>query len=131
MKEIRKTLPKLGSYVTLQSWMVKELDLHGDELLVYAIIYGFSQDGTSVYAGTTRYISWWLGKSKETILKILRSLRSKNLIARRKKPTSFAQPNRYYCDYWATITRYPAEAQQAILHNWADFSTSVFPPKSG
>ena len=35
---------KDGNYYVVQSFMVKELKLKGNELVVYAIIYGFSQN---------------------------------------------------------------------------------------
>ena len=31
------------NYINIQGWMRTDLDLKGNELLVYAIIYGFSQ----------------------------------------------------------------------------------------
>ena len=37
------------------------------------------------------------------------------------------KPSYYLCDYWATITRFPAADQEKILNNWANFSTAYFP----
>ena len=37
------------NYITIADWMIKDYDLTTRELLTYAIIYGFSQDGESVY----------------------------------------------------------------------------------
>ena len=36
---------KKDSYICIEAFMVNELKLSGTELIVYAIIYGFSQDG--------------------------------------------------------------------------------------
>ena len=33
-----------GTYITIQGWMRTDLKLSGNELIVYAIIYGFSQN---------------------------------------------------------------------------------------
>ena len=55
-----------GGYVVLQRFMVDELDLTGDELLAYAIIYGFCQDGVSACRCSRGYFAYWLGKSKTT-----------------------------------------------------------------
>ena len=33
------------NYILITGWMVNELKLKGSELFVYALIYGFSQDG--------------------------------------------------------------------------------------
>lgn len=39
------------SYVVLRPFMVEELGLKGSELVAYALIYGFSQDGESWFTG--------------------------------------------------------------------------------
>ena len=62
------------AYYTVQGWMREELGLSGNALAVYAIIYGFSQDGASEYAGSSRYLAEWLGCSKKTVLTVLASL---------------------------------------------------------
>lgn len=119
----------VGTYLTVQKWMVENFGLHGDELLIYAIIYGFSQDGKSCYTGSSKYLRFWTGKSKETVLNNLKSLRKKNLIARKRKPNNSGNPEFYVYDYWATITRYPEEDQETIIHKWAEFSTTCYPQK--
>ena len=35
---------KNENYLVIQGWMITELKLKGNELLIYAIIYGFSQN---------------------------------------------------------------------------------------
>lgn len=118
---------KSDGYLTIPFWMVKDLGLRGDELIIYAIIYGFSQDGTSHFKGTTRYLCAWTGKTKETVIKNLKSLRLKKLIERKKIPTSRTTDKRYYCDYWATITRLPENIREKVIHNWSEFSTKFNP----
>ena len=34
-------------YITIQGWMVNELNLKGNSLIIYSIIYGFSQADAS------------------------------------------------------------------------------------
>ena len=106
-----------GSYLTIPRWMVENLGLTGDELLIFAIIYSFSQDGKSKYEGTTKYLSFWTGKSKDTVLRNLRSLLNKGLIDRTKKYYG-ANNERYYCDYWATISRFSDADRKLILDEW-------------
>ena len=38
-------------------WMVDKYKLKGNELLAYALIYGFSQDGESEYKGSFSYLT--------------------------------------------------------------------------
>ena len=68
------------NYITIQGWMRNEFDLKGNELLVYALIYGFSQDGESKYTGSVGYIADWIGSSRQTVHNVLRSLTDKGLI---------------------------------------------------
>ena len=46
-----------NNYVQIQGFMVSNLKLKGNSLLVYALIYGFSQDGQSKFYGSRKYIS--------------------------------------------------------------------------
>ena len=57
------------AYINIQAWMRTELDLKGNDLLVYAIIYGFSQDGDSKFSGSLQYLADWCGCTKQGILK--------------------------------------------------------------
>ena len=47
---------KSANYIAIQLWMFSNLKLSVNEALVLAIIYGFSQDGTSWYRGGSSYI---------------------------------------------------------------------------
>ena len=52
------------AYIVIQDWMISDLQLKGNELLTYALIYGFSQDGESEFKGSLKYfrISWYIKK---------------------------------------------------------------------
>ena len=63
-----------SSYYTVQGWMRSDLGLSGNALAVYAIIYGFSQDGASAYSGSAAYLADWIGCNKRTILRVLAEL---------------------------------------------------------
>lgn len=97
---------KLGSYITMLEWMVGKLELTGDELIIYSIIYSFSQDGQSCFKGSIKYLEFWTGKSKPTILKILKSLLEKKLINKTKIHYTKKNENRYYCEYRANLPPY-------------------------
>lgn len=73
------------NYITIQGWMINELNLKGNELLLYAIIYGFSQDRESEYFGSQRYIAKSLKISLVTTNKIINSLLDKKLIIKTKE----------------------------------------------
>lgn len=69
-----------NSYVLIQKWMMTDLNLCGNELLIYAIIFGFSQAEDQTYKGGLQYLADWAKISKQGVHKILTSLVSKNLI---------------------------------------------------
>lgn len=69
-----------NSYLTIQSWMRTDLNLSGNELLVYAIIYGFSQDGVSRFKGSRQYLADWCGCTVRSIQTTLNNMVDKGLI---------------------------------------------------
>ena len=83
-----------NAYFTVQAWMVNDLGLHGNELTLYAIIYGFSQDGRSEFVGSISYVMEWLGCSRPTAMKTIAALVSKGLIEK-KLATNGIDSNSY------------------------------------
>ena len=82
-------------YINIQSFMVQDLKLSGNELLTYAIVYGFSQDGESVFLGSSKYVSYALGISRTTAIKALDSLTAKGLIIKSQEKINDVVFNRY------------------------------------
>lgn len=75
---------KPDNYILVYGWMVTELGLKGNELFLYAIIYGFSQDGETEFSGSLRYMQEWLGvNSKATVQNTLEKLMARGLIKKR------------------------------------------------
>ena len=74
---------KDGSYVVIQAFMVNDLHLKGNELIVYATIYGFTQDGGHWFYGTRGYLAEWCGAKRETVDRCIKSLIEKGFIERR------------------------------------------------
>ena len=73
------------NYVNIQGWMITDLGLKGNELLIYAIIYGFSQAENQVFGGSLRYLMDWTNSSKQTVLNCLQSLIDKDLIQKNER----------------------------------------------
>ena len=67
-------------YIHISEFMITELNLKGNELLIYAIIYGFSQDGNSFFSGSLAYLEKWTNSTKPGVLKALKKLQEKGLI---------------------------------------------------
>lgn len=76
---------KNNNFITIQGWMVNEIGLSGNELLLYALIYGFSQDENNVFNLSLSYTTKWLNVSKPTVIGILKKLIEKKLIEKTEK----------------------------------------------
>ena len=74
---------KLG-YIHIEGWMREELDLKGNELLVYALIHGFSQEAQGCFFGSLEYISRACGCSRGTAISTLKSLQERGLLHKRE-----------------------------------------------
>jgi uncharacterized phage protein (TIGR02220 family) len=84
------------NYYQIQGWMINRLGLKGVQLSVYAIIYGFSQDGENEYTGSLQYLCDFCGGvSKPTIITALKALVEKKYIFRREEIVNNVQFNRY------------------------------------
>ena len=64
----------------LRPFMVEELGLKGSELVAYALIYGFSQDGESRFTGSAQYVADWCGIDRRNAIDVLRRLTGKGLV---------------------------------------------------
>lgn len=71
------------SFFIVPMWVATELNLKGAEMLVYSIIYSFSQNGTSFFYGSIDYMCRATNLDKSTIMRTLKSLLDKNLIAKK------------------------------------------------
>ena len=69
-----------GTYITIQGWMRTDLKLSGNELIVYAIIYGFSQNKQGEFTGSVQYLADWVGCTKRTVTTILRKFVDEELV---------------------------------------------------
>jgi len=71
---------KPGNFVTIQDWMPTSLNLSGNELLIYAIIYGFSQIDGQYYYGSKQYLADWCSISIKAVKNILDRLIENGLL---------------------------------------------------
>lgn len=71
-------------YIVIKGWMIHRLNLKGNALMVYAFIYGFSQDGNNEYTGASTYISNLLQVTKRSVLSALNDLCGKRYIIKRE-----------------------------------------------
>lgn len=128
---------KDNNFIAIQGWMRTQFNLKGNELLIYALIYGFSQDRNSRFKGSRKYIADWCGCSLDTVDRSLSSLINKGLLA--KYPHTDDRGSRLV-DYAAiqptapatpapAATQSPTAAQAPAQDQWAS-TTNATPEQS-
>ena len=75
----------MSSYVTIIDEF-NGMGLSAMQKIALALIHGFSQKGQGVFTGDIDYISWWLGSSNRSTIRVLKRLEEMGLIE--KLPSS-------------------------------------------
>ena len=73
------------NYIVVNGFMVTDLKLKGNELLIYALIYGFSQAENQKFTGSLQYIADWTNSTRQGVLKAIKSLVEKGLLIKENK----------------------------------------------
>lgn len=102
------------NYIMIQGWMRTKLNLSGNDLLVYAIIYGFSQVEGHSFNGSLQYLADWCGATKQGIQKNLKSLLEKGLINKITVEKNGIKMCEYSCILY-NIVAYPI--QHSCMNN--------------
>lgn len=79
----------------ISGWMINELGLSGNALMIFAIIFGFSQDGESCFTGSRKYLCDFTGATKPTVDKALNDLIDKGYILKYVEKRNDVIYNRY------------------------------------
>ena len=81
-EEVMESLISKENYINIQGWMVTELNLKGNELIIYACIYGFSQAEGQAFSGRLKYLADWTNSTKYGVTKCLKALIEKGYIVK-------------------------------------------------
>lgn len=92
---------KDDNFIQISAWMLTELGLKGNELLIYALIHGFSQDGKSEFHGSLTYMAAWTNSTKVGVIKVLKTLLAKGLIQKQAVVKNGIQE----IHYWSSKSR--------------------------
>lgn len=85
------------NYYVVHGWMRNKLQLKGNDLIVYALLYGFTQDGETEFRGSVEYITDFTGACRDTIRVSLNRLEQKGLIIKTQHNILKGQTNGYIC----------------------------------
>ena len=121
------------NYINIHGWMVTELGLKGNSLLIYAIIYGFSQEEGQQFTGSLQYLADWTNSTRRGVLKNLQELVNAGLI---EKETTVLNGVKF-CAYRRTKfhrgmeqstpghgTKFTKDVEQSSPNNLLDNSTN-------
>lgn len=121
---------KSENFVIIQGWMCNELELKGNDLLVFALIYGFSQDGESAFHGSRNYIANTFNISKPTVDKAIQNLLDREYIVKYDSE-DFNTPNAYAANiqvvkklYMGSKETLPGGSKETLLNNTSKQTTS-------
>lgn len=117
------------NYYQISGWMINRLSLKGTELQVFAIIYGFSQDGESWFGGSLAYLETWTSSTKPTIIKALKELVDKEFIIKDTNVVNGVTFNRYKANlpYVSNFTgsKETLRGSKETLHNNNQYNNTV------
>lgn len=113
------------NYITILGWMISDLKLKGNALLVYAIIYGFSQTQDLAYTGSRQYLADWTNSTLQGVSKCLKKLVENNLIVKKENIINGVK----FCEYRAVVPELlPVNkvygGRQQSLHNNIEYNNS-------
>ncbi len=103
------------NYYIVHGWIKNRLGLKGTKKDIYAIIFGFSQDGESEFTGSVKYLAEWLDVSRPTVIKALQELTESGLLIKRIELINGVQFNRYKVSLQGVKNLYGGSKE--TLHN--------------
>lgn len=85
-----------ANYYVVHGWMITRMGLKGVDLQLYAIIYGFTQDGESEFAGSIQYLCDFCGGvTRPTVSASLKRLTDNGLLEKIPQTINGVTFNRY------------------------------------
>lgn len=120
-----ETKVRQSNYITILGWMISDLKLKGNALLIYAIIYGFSQTQDLAYTGSRQYLADWTNSTLQGVSKCLKKLVDDGFISKKENVINGVK----FCEYKAVVPELlPVNkvygGRQQSLHNNIEYNTS-------
>ncbi len=83
------------NYFIVAGWMINRLGLSGNDLSVYAIVYGFSQTDDQEFTGSAQYLADFCGISRRSVSSILSKLTKSGHLEKREEVINGVKLCRY------------------------------------
>ena len=88
---------KDSNYINIPGWAVTKLGLKGNNLIIYSIIYGFSQVDGHYFNGSLQYLCEWTNSTRQGVLKNLNELVDLGYILKQESsPTNIYYVNKSF-----------------------------------
>ena len=75
---------KNENHLVIHGWMINELALKGLPLMIFAIIYGFTQTDEQYFTGSLKYLSEWTGSTTRACVNAINTLIELGYVEREK-----------------------------------------------
>ena len=83
------------NFFLVSGWMLNRLGLKGTALHVFAIIYGFSQDGEGSFTGSLQYLCDFTNTTKKPVIKALKELTDMGYVLKTENTINGVKFNTY------------------------------------
>ena len=112
------------NYYQVSGWMINKLGLKGINLEIYAIIYGFTQDGETEFSGSVQYLCEFTNTSRPTVIKSLKTLVDAGYIIKHEEIINGIRCNKYKADlgvvkklYWGSKETLLGGSKETLPNN--------------
>ena len=95
-------------YIVIQAPMVSKLSLSGNNLIIFALIHGYTKDGVHKFTGSIDYICKWTNLSRPSVIATLKALTLNGFINKEEEVVKGVK----FCAY---TTNYDALVEGAAL----------------
>lgn len=90
---------KQGDYIVILAPMVSELKLSGNNLIIFALIYGFTKDDAHKFVGSIDYICKWTNLTRPTVIATLKTLTKSGFINKEEQVVNNIKQCLYTTNY--------------------------------
>lgn len=120
-----ETKVRQSNYITVLGWMVSDLKLRGNALLIYAVIYGFSQNDDDSYTGSRQYLADWTNSTVQNVSRCLKKLVEDGFIIKTENVINGVR----FCEYKAVVPELLpgtkcSGGRNKMFHNNIEYNTS-------
>lgn len=96
---------KRNDYINIQAPMISDLHLKGNELLVFALIHGYTKDGKSKCRVSLSYMANWICTNKSMVIKVINTLEKAGYVNRHEYMEGLVRCVEYTTNYEALLDR--------------------------